>query len=328
MTLSPAPQLIKEITQGSRPALARAITILESTRTDHRQWAEEILESLLPKSGNAIRVAISGPPGVGKSSFIEALGLHLVNLGKKLAVLAIDPSSPVTGGSILGDKTRMEELSKSESCFIRPSPTSGALGGVARHTRETLFLCEAAGFDVILIETVGIGQSEVMAASMTDIFVQLHQPYSGDELQGIKKGVMELADLVVITKADGDAKTAADLARVELERAISLTRTEAEEKADVLISSAHNNIGITEVWRKLENIYATRTTSGALRSKRKKQARSWLQQEIESELFDLLSSHPRYDDMLATTVGRLETSGEHCGRAARNLVRMLLTQAP
>lgn len=316
--------LAQQISSGSRLALAKGITLVESTRTDHRLLAENLLTKLLSKTGRSLRVAISGSPGVGKSSFIEALGLLLVSQGKKLAVLAIDPSSPVTGGSILGDKTRMEELSKSSHCFIRPSPSSGALGGVARHTREAVLLCEAAGFDIIIIETVGIGQSEVMAASMTDLFIQLHQPLSGDELQGIKKGVMELADLILVTKADGDTKGPAELAKADLTRAISLTRTEDEQKAEVLTCSALKNIGIEEAWQAVETLRTKREKTGAFNKKRSAQTYDWLFQEINDQLRILLESHPKFESLIATTSSQVQASGEHCGRAARELVTSLL----
>jgi LAO/AO transport system kinase len=318
-------QLATQLGQGSRIALSRSITLLESTRADHREMAEELLVKLLPKSGGAIRIAISGPPGVGKSSFIESFGLYVLHQGKKLAVLAIDPSSPITGGSILGDKARMEELSKSERCFIRPSPSSGVLGGVARHTRETLLLCEAAGYDVVLIETVGIGQSEIMAASMTDLFVQLHQPFSGDELQGIKKGVMELADLVIVTKADGDSLLAAEVAKNDLLRAISLTRTVQGEIPEVLLTSAHQRQGMDTVWTAICSMIDHRKATGQLSQKRKEQVRQWLDQELVSELKALLESHPRFSEALKSTLRRVEESGEHCGRAAKALIRTLLT---
>lgn len=317
-------KLATQIRQGSRIDLSRSITLLESTRADHRKNSEELLSKLLSETGKATRIAISGPPGVGKSSFIEALGMLLVGQSKKVAVLAIDPSSPITGGSILGDKARMEELSKSELSFIRPSPSSGVLGGVARHTRETLLLCEAAGFDVILIETVGIGQSEVMAASMTDIFVQLHQPFSGDELQGIKKGVMELADLIVVTKADGDSFTAAEVAKNELERAVMLTRTSEGNIPKVLLTSAHKNTGISEVWTAITSLVEARKASGSLAQKRREQSRQWLDQEIATELLCLLNSQPRFAEVLKATQQRIEASGEHCGRAARALIKSLL----
>jgi LAO/AO transport system kinase len=316
--------LESEILKGSRVALARAITLVESTRDDHRSEAEDLLSRLLPKTGHARRLAISGPPGVGKSSFIETLGLHLISKGQKVAVLAIDPSSPITGGSILGDKTRMEELAREEHCFIRPSPSSGALGGVARHTREALLLCEAAGFDVILIETVGIGQSEVMAASMTDLFIQLHQPLSGDELQGIKKGVMELADAVVVTKADGQTLQAAQLAKLDLERAVSLTRSSPDDQPPVILTSAHQKMGLTDAWEIIRSIYDMRQKDGRLALKRAQQSKQWLNQEIETALWELLKNHPRYTSLLAATSKRVVESNEHCGRAARQLVQALL----
>ncbi len=316
--------LKSEIVKGSRLSLAKAITLVESTRIDHRLKAESLLSQLISKTGRSIRVAISGPPGVGKSSFIEAMGLHLVRSGKSLAVLAIDPSSPLTGGSILGDKTRMEELSKSDQCFIRPSPSSGALGGVGRHTRETMLLCEAAGFNVVLIETVGIGQSEFVAASMTDIFVQLHQPFSGDELQGIKKGVMELADLVVVTKADGDSLSAADLAKKDLERAISLIKAHAEEKTEVVTVSSTKGTSIASTWDNIERIYQHRLKSGIISKKRTIQNREWLDQEILNALQDCLTSHPRYESLLQKTYNQVEQSTEHCAKAARDLVTSLL----
>jgi LAO/AO transport system kinase len=319
--------LKSEITKGSRLSLAKAITLVESTRIDHRLEAEELLSQLISRTGGSVRIAISGPPGVGKSSFIEAMGLHLVKSGKTLAVLAIDPSSPLTGGSILGDKTRMEELSKSDRCFIRPSPSSGALGGVGRHTRETMLLCEAAGFNVVLIETVGIGQSEFLAASMTDIFVQLHQPFSGDELQGLKKGVMELADLVVVTKADGDSLSAADLAKKDLERAISLFKSHADEKTDVVTVSSIKGTSIASTWDKIEQIYQSRLKSGRIAKKRTVQNREWLNQEILNALQDCLTTHPRYESLLQKTYDQVETSNEHCAKAARNLVASLLRSA-
>jgi len=314
----------KEILGGSRISLAKAITLAESTRADHRSDAEELLSKLLKNSGKSVRIAISGPPGVGKSTFIEALGLHLLSEGKKIAVLAIDPSSPLTGGSILGDKTRMEELSKSENCFIRPSPSSGALGGVGRHTRETIILCEAAGFDIVLVETVGIGQSEFIADSMTDIFIQLHQPHSGDELQGIKKGVMELANLVVVTKADGDSKNAAELAKKDLERAISLTRGHSEDTAEVVAISSLAKTGIESAWEKIEKIVLARVQSGQIKKKRIKQTHDWLTQEIANSLQEMLEHHPRYDNLLKIACAHVEESNEHCGRVARSLVGSLL----
>ena len=210
MNRLPDPEaLAQAVLAGQRHALARAITLIESTRADHRQSAEALLEHLLPHTGNSIRIGISGVPGVGKSTFIEAFGLHVLNGGHRLAVLAVDPSSPRSGGSILGDKTRMEELARDQRAFIRPSPSGGTLGGVARRSREALLACEAAGFDVIVVETVGVGQSETAVADLVDLFLLLLVPGGGDELQGIKKGIVEIADLIVVNKADGDLAAAA-----------------------------------------------------------------------------------------------------------------------
>ncbi|PIE37640.1 MAG: methylmalonyl Co-A mutase-associated GTPase MeaB, partial [Gammaproteobacteria bacterium] len=215
---------LQGLLDGNRRALAKAITLIESKLPAHRQQSQEVLTEILPHSGNSIRIGITGVPGVGKSTFIEAFGLHLIEHGKRVAVLAVDPSSPLAGGSILGDKTRMEELSRREEAFIRPSPTEGALGGVAQKTRETLLLCEAAGYDVILVETVGVGQSEFQVAGMVDFFMVLMLPGGGDELQGIKKGIMELADALVINKADGPSEQLAETTRQHYQSAMRLLR--------------------------------------------------------------------------------------------------------
>jgi LAO/AO transport system kinase len=313
-----------DVKSGNRSALARAITLVESSKAEHRQLAENLISEILPASGNSIRVAISGPPGVGKSSFIEAFGLHLIAQGKKIAVLAVDPSSPVTGGSILGDKTRMEELSRAEHCFIRPSPSSGSLGGVARNTREAIFLCEAAGFNFILVETVGIGQSEVIAASMTDVFVQLHQPMSGDELQGIKKGVMELADLVLVTKADSSSERAAEIAKADLERALSLTRQNQSRPTNVICVSAHEKKGLVEVLKEIEDLVQHHVKNNEFASKRKTQQREWFEQELSSGLLDFISSHPNFKTMKSQALSQVKQSSEHSGIAAKNLIKALL----
>jgi LAO/AO transport system kinase len=215
---------IAALLAGERRALARAITLVESTRPDHREQAEALIEAILPHAGNSIRLGISGVPGVGKSTFIEAFGLHLIAAGRRVAVLAVDPSSRRTGGSILGDKTRMEALSRHDQAFIRPSPSRGTLGGVTRRTRESILLCEAAGFDVILVETVGVGQSETAVADMVDLFCLLLLPSAGDELQGIKKGIVELAELILVNKADGDTRKAAHQAVADYRAALRLLR--------------------------------------------------------------------------------------------------------
>src|SRR6185369_13428148 len=232
--------------QGNRRALAKAITLIESKLDRDRQQAQQVLEALLPHTGNSIRVGITGIPGVGKSTFIETFGLYLLSLGKKVAVLAVDPSSPIAGGSILGDKTRMEELSRRDNAFIRPSPSEGTLGGVAQHTRETMLLCEAAGYDVILVETVGVGQSEYEVAGMVDFFMVLMLPNAGDELQGIKRGIMELADALVINKADGEYTAQAARTRHHYQNALNMFSHTGFWLPRVLMCSALEHRGIAE----------------------------------------------------------------------------------
>ena len=242
--------LIDAVLSGERRALARAITLIESTRSDHHVEANRLLEALMPHTGNSIRVGISGAPGVGKSTFIEALGNHVIDQGHKVAVLTVDPSSAISGGSILGDKTRMETLARRPEAYVRPSPSGNTLGGVTRRSRETLLLCEAAGFDVIFVETVGVGQSETRVAEMTDMFVLLLQPGAGDELQGIKRGIMELADLVLINKADGPLKRIAEESSVEFRNALRLLRPRIEGwKVPVQTCSSLERDGIDEAWK-------------------------------------------------------------------------------
>lgn len=272
-----AAEAAREIRAGNRRVMARAITKLESTRDDDHAEGQAILESLIEDSGNAIRVGITGPPGVGKSTFIEALGLQLVEQGKRVAVLAVDPSSPLTGGSILGDKTRMERLTIRPEAFIRPSPSSGSLGGVAHRTREVMLLCEAASYDVILIETVGIGQSEVAVSSMVDFFLVLLLPSGGDELQGIKKGVIELADALVVNKADGPMETTAQRTRVDYASALELIRGSNETwRPRALVASAIEDKGVTEVWNTIVEHHELTVANGSLESRRRDQARDWM----------------------------------------------------
>ena len=273
------------IRSGDRRAIARAITLIESTRADRQALGQAILDALVGHAGGAVRIGITGPPGVGKSTFIEAFGLHLVAQGKRVAVLAIDPSSPVTGGSILGDKTRMEQLALSERAFIRPSPSGGALGGVAHRTREVMLLCEAAGFDVVVIETVGIGQSEVAVRSMVDFFAVLLQPASGDDLQGIKRGVLELADALVVNKADGELRAAALRSVQEHEQALSLFRPSSSGwKPLAMAASARTGEGVAELWQTALAQRDTLTKSGALDSQRRRQAREWMWSLVEEGL--------------------------------------------
>ncbi len=275
------------ILDGQRRALAKAITLIESSRADHQADAQELLALLLPHTGKSIRLGFTGTPGVGKSTFIEAFGLQLTALGHRVAVLAIDPSSTRTGGSILGDKTRMELLSKDQNAFIRPTPSGGTLGGVARRTREAMLLCEAAGYDVVLIETVGVGQSEIAVADMVDMFLLMLSPGGGDDLQGIKRGIMELADLVIINKADGDFKKAASRAAGDYKSALHLMRPKhACWTADVLLASALKMRGLTEIWEKIQAFEKAMKDSGQLEDMRAQQAKAWMWSEIHDQLAD------------------------------------------
>jgi GTPase len=271
---------LQQLRQGNRRALAKAITLVESKLDTHREQAQLILEQLLPDTGKSIRIGITGIPGVGKSTFIETFGLFLIAQGKRVAVLAVDPSSPLAGGSILGDKTRMELLSRSEQAFIRPSPSEGALGGVAQKTRETMLLCEAAGYDVILVETVGVGQSEYEVAGMVDFFMVLMLPNAGDELQGIKKGIMELADALVVNKADGESLNLAQQTRRHYENAMHLLRHNSFWTPQVMTCSAQLNNNIDTVWGMISNYHCDAIKHNSFYEKRAKQNRQWMQKLI------------------------------------------------
>ena len=287
-----AERIAEKLRQGDRRALARAITLVESVRDDHRATAQALLNLILPSTGNSIRIGISGTPGVGKSTFIETFGKLLTGAGHKVAVLTIDPSSQRSGGSILGDKTRMEELVRDPNAFIRPSPSGGSLGGVARRTREAMLLTEATGFDVILIETVGVGQSETTVAEMVDVFLLLLAPAGGDELQGIKRGVMELADIVVINKADGDLKAAAARAAAEYKGAIGLMRPKSKNwKPTVLMVSALNKVGIDKLWDTITNYREARGEDDELTEQRREQAVAWMWSELGDSLMTRFKSH-------------------------------------
>jgi LAO/AO transport system kinase len=276
-----------------RRALGRAITLVESTRDDHRASAEKLIEILLPATGMSIRLGISGVPGVGKSTFIEAFGLHLVDVGKRVAVLAIDPSSRRTGGSILGDKTRMTELSRSPMAYIRPSPSSGTLGGVARRTRESLALCEAAGFDVIMVETLGVGQSETAVADMVDIFCLLLLPSAGDELQGIKKGIVELAELIIVNKADGELRDAATRAVNDYRSALRLLRPLTRHWTTEVISvSSTVPFGMNAVWSAIERHQAAMQATGERDVRRQAQACTALWSDLSDQMLTALRRHP------------------------------------
>jgi LAO/AO transport system kinase len=279
--------------------LARAITFAESTRAEHRVIADAVLEAVLPATGNAVRIGISGPPGVGKSTFIEAFGKHIIDQGHQLAVLAVDPSSRRTGGSILGDKTRMGELVNRPEAFIRPSPGGSQLGGVARRTREAMLLCEAAGFDVVVVETIGVGQSEVAVSDMVDLFALLVSPGGGDELQGIKRGIMELADLVIVNKADGDLAAAAARTRGDYASAVHLLRPKWNAwSTEVLACSALNGIGVSEVWDAVTSFRAAVAADGELVEARSAQATAWLWSEIGDTLIDRFRSDKKVATLL------------------------------
>ena len=305
---------------GNRRALAKAITLIESIKPDHQQRAEALLETLLPHTGRSLRIGITGVPGVGKSTFIEAFGLHLIGQGHRIAVLAVDPSSSVTGGSILGDKTRMELLSQREEAFIRPTPSSGSLGGVAEHTREALLLCEAAGHDIIIVETVGVGQSETAVAGMTDCFVLLQLPNAGDDLQAIKKGIMELADLVVFNKADLDP-AAAQLAAAQMRSALAMLHPASINwQPPVLTLSAARKDGLEEFWQTLEKFRATLKASGEFAARRRHQALAWMWQMVDSGLREGFRRHPAVSETLAATTAAVAAGSITPTAAARQLL--------
>jgi LAO/AO transport system kinase len=315
-----------DIRRGNRRALARAITLIESTRLDHRDTAEALLEQLIPYAGKSIRLGISGVPGVGKSTFIECFGQHIIKQGHKLAVLAVDPSSKRSGGSILGDKTRMEDLSRNPNAFIRPSPAGQTLGGVARRTRETMILCEAAGYDVILIETVGVGQSETAVADMTDMFLLMLLPGGGDELQGIKKGIVELADLILVNKADGDMGQIAKLSAAQYFSALQLLRPRSKYwNAQVLTCSALKNVGIDDIWDKVTEFFQTLTPTDALEARRSAQALSWMWDEIGGNLLQYLRQSPKIISQLPNIEKDVAGNNLPATTAARRLINLFIT---
>jgi GTPase len=314
-------ELADKIKSGDRRALARGITLVESRREDHRLSAERLLDLLLPKTGKSIRLGISGPPGVGKSTFIESFGQYLIDGGHKVAVLAIDPSSKISGGSILGDKTRMTELAKRKEAFIRPSPAGETLGGVARRTREALLLCEAAGFDVVIVETVGVGQSETAVAEMTDMFLLLLSPGGGDDLQGVKRGVMELADLLIVNKADGDLAAAAERTASDYAHALRLMHALHEDwQPSVVKCSALNGDGMEAVWDKVGAFRKATMKSGEFEARRRDQARNWLWQEVSDGLLERLKSDPDLAERLAKLEGKVGQRKASPAAAARSLL--------
>jgi LAO/AO transport system kinase len=317
---------------AQRRALSKAITLLESTRADHRARADALLDALLRRSGQSFRLGISGVPGVGKSTFIEALGLFLIERGHRVAVLAVDPSSSLSGGSILGDKTRMERLSVDERAFIRPSPASGTLGGVAAKTREAMLVCEAAGYDIVIVETVGVGQSETAVAGMTDMFVLLQLPNAGDDLQAIKKGVMELADLVVINKADLD-EAAATRARAQITSALRLfgqhghpdhaQHDTSRWHPRVMQLSALKGTGLTEFWQAVMRFRELQAASGQIVARRHGQDQAWMWERIEAGLHARFKTHPAVRAALPELTGDVGAGRLAASVAARRLLDLM-----
>jgi LAO/AO transport system kinase len=312
-----------------RRAMAKAITLLESTRADHRAQADELLTALLPHTGKSFRLGISGVPGVGKSTFIETLGLYLIEQGHRVAVLTIDPSSTISGGSILGDKTRMEKLSVHDKAYIRPSPSSGTLGGVAEKTREAMLVCEAAGYDIVIVETVGVGQSETAVAGMTDMFVLMQLPNAGDDLQAIKRGVMELADLVVINKADID-KDAATRAQAQITSAMRLLGQQGNPEhalhnkavwhPQAMQLSALLGTGVQEFWQNVLRFKDLQTKSGQLAQRRQRQSLAWMWERIEAGLKHAFKQSPRVQALLPQLTQQVLGGEVAASTAARNLL--------
>ena len=316
-----------------RRAIAKAITLLESTRADHRAQADQLLTNLLPHTGRSFRLGISGVPGVGKSTFVEVLGLYLIALGHRVAVLTIDPSSSVSGGSILGDKTRMERLSVHSQAYIRPSPSSGTLGGVAEKTREAMLVCEAAGYDIVIVETVGVGQSEIAVQGMTDMFVLLQLPNAGDDLQAIKKGVMELADLVVINKADLDA-AAATRAQAQITSSLRLLGLHGKAhdphgaehwQPQVIQLSALQGLGLDGFWGAVTRFRELQTASGELAQRRQRQALAWMWERIDAGLKQAFQANPTVQAQLPRLTAEVQAGRLAASTAARNLLLALST---
>jgi LAO/AO transport system kinase len=313
---------IEGIRQKNRTILARAITLIESNAPAHQEMAQEVLNALIPEAGNAARIGITGVPGVGKSTFIEAFGMMLCEMGKKVAVLAVDPSSTISGGSVLGDKTRMELLSRNPDAFIRPSPSGGTLGGVARKSRETMVLCEAAGFDVILVETVGVGQSEVTVRSMVDFFLLLMLSGQGDELQGIKKGVVELSDAIFVNKADGSNIDRAKAKRSELHSVLRFLQPHTEGwKPTAGICSAQTGFGIDEVWATIERFYVSTRESGFFDKRRQRQQIEWMHALIEEGLKSRFFRDPVIKERLPQMEAEIRAGQTSVAASVEDLLR-------
>lgn len=300
---------IEKLLQGNRRSLAKAITLTESKLDSHREQAQNLLEKLLPHTGKSIRIGITGIPGVGKSTFIEAFGLYLIKQGHRVAVLAVDPSSPITGGSIMGDKTRMEVLSQQADAFIRPSPSGGALGGVAQKTREAMLLCEAAGYDVILVETVGVGQSEYEVAGMVDFFLLLMLPNAGDELQGIKKGILELADAIAVNKADGDNRNLAQQSQRHYQNALGILQHTQFWKPEVVLCSGLNGGNIDQIWDMVQNYQDKSKQAGHFFRKRSQQNKEWMWRLVH-ELIDRRLKQNKSSKQLCDEMQEMVTAGQ------------------
>ncbi len=316
------PELALAIRRGDRAALARGITLVESGRASDTAAAEALLQQLLPAAGGALRVGITGAPGVGKSTLIETLGLRLCNGNRRVAVLAVDPSSVITGGSILGDKTRMAELARQTNAFIRPSPGGGMHGGVAAATREAMLLCEAAGFDTVLVETIGTGQSEVAVHGMVDLFLVLLSPAAGDELQGIKRGMMELADVVLVHKADGDLTAAAERAAQQCLMAMRVLHAAGAEPPPVLVGSSLTGRGLDELWRTIEQRTAAARASGAFQAARARQVDEWLDGAVRERLLAAFLSDPAVAPAMARLRADVARGARLPGAAARELLAL------
>nr|WP_298999485.1 methylmalonyl Co-A mutase-associated GTPase MeaB [uncultured Allomuricauda sp.] len=319
--------LVNGILKMDKASLGKAITLLESSKTEHISMADEIIEKCLPHAAKSVRIGITGVPGVGKSTFIEVFGKTLTNLGKKVAVLAVDPSSSLSKGSILGDKTRMEELSKDPNAFIRPSPSGESLGGVAQKTRETIVLCEAAGYDVILVETVGVGQSETVVHSMVDFFLLLKLSGAGDELQGIKRGIMEMADAIAINKADGKNKERAKLAQTEFSRALHLyPPKENDWIPKVLACSATENSGIVEIWHIINEFLDKTKQNGHFHRKRNLQNKNWFLQSLNQQLTQILQQNEAFEKAKKNMLVAVEKNTISPFKAAREVLKAIHDQ--
>ncbi len=319
-------EMAERILAGDRRALARAITLVESDRADHRAQATELLETLRPSGRQGLRIGLSGTPGVGKSTFIESFGMMLTALGLRVAVLAVDPSSARSGGSILGDKTRMERLSRDKNAFIRPSPSQSHLGGVARRTREAVALCEASGFDVILIETVGVGQSETVVAEISDLFILLMAPAGGDELQGVKRGIMEIADMILVNKADGDLKPVATRTQADYAGALRLLRKRPQDPEGfpkAMSVSALEENGLSTAWEEMQTLTNWRREQGHFDRRRAEQARYWFEEEVRQTLLAQLTTPGPVKDRMQALGGQVATGQTTPSAAAQEILKTL-----